>query len=419
MVQCFRIDMHKVLFVQHAGSLGGSAMSLLYTVRGIVQAGHRAVIALVRPSEDLRRLYTDAGLEVLDWPGIRTFEHTTAFWTSFGRPDQWSTLLRTLAGWSMSQERTRQLVNHVAPTIVHLNSVVLAPAAAALRGIVPVVWHVREHPVDGHFGLRKSWQRDALLKWPSEVIFLSNAEKQAWVGGRRGVVVPNFVDLSFGTAMSRAQAREKLSVADDDEVVLYVGGPSAMKGVFVLIEAISMLARRRPRLRCLMPGTQYVPSGRAISRLARVVLPLLGTGTNAQRLEHALREAHVTDVCRSLPFNRDMPTFLAATDVLVFPAIEPHFARPIVEAGAMGLPTVASRSAITEEQVLDGETGLLTEPGDPGALAQAIETLLADPPRARTMGAAARVRARRRHGEAGGVAEIISIYDGIHPGGAV
>ena len=168
-------------------------MSLLYTAQGLARAGHRPVIALIRPSEDLSRLYGEAGLEVHDWPGITTFEHTTAFWTSLARPDHWSLLVRMVTGWEKSQRRTRELVERIQPDIVHLNSVVLAPAAAALRGVLPVVWHVREHPVHGHLGVRRGWLRRALLAWPSEVIFLSEAEKQAWVGGQRGVVVPNFV----------------------------------------------------------------------------------------------------------------------------------------------------------------------------------------------------------------------------------
>lgn len=390
-------------------------MSLLYTAQGLTRAGHRAVVALTRPSDDLRSLYREGGIEVLDWPGITTFEHTTAFWTSLARPDQWPPLVRAVTGWEISKRRTRELVDRVAPDIVHLNSVVLAPAAAALRGIIPVVWHVREHPVRGHFGLRTSWLGRALNAWPSEVIFLSEAEKRAWVDGKRGVVVPNFVDLAaFGAGTSRAEARQKFALSTDDEVVLYVGGPSEMKGVFVMIDAIAILAARRRKLVCLMPGTQYVPSGRMSSRIARRVLPLVGAGTNAQLFERALHAGHASEACRVMSFSRDMAALLAASDVLAFPAVEPHFARPIVEAGAMGLPTVASRSEITEEQVLDGRTGLLTPPGDARAMAEALETLLANPQRARAMGVLARELTHERNGITLGIGKIVAIYDRLH-----
>ena len=59
---------------------------------------------------------------------------------------------------------------------------------------------------------------------------------------------------------------------------------------------------------------------------------------------------------------------MAACDLLVFPATTNHFARPIVEAGAMGKPVVASRFPIIEELVKNGETGFSFRPENPALL---------------------------------------------------
>ena len=58
-----------------------------------------------------------------------------------------------------------------------------------------------------------------------------------------------------------------------------------------------------------------------------------------------------------------------------------------------GLPIVATRVSAVPEVVVDGETGLLVEAGDDDGLAEALESLLADPERAASLGEAGRQRA--------------------------
>lgn len=68
------------------------------------------------------------------------------------------------------------------------------------------------------------------------------------------------------------------------------------------------------------------------------------------------------------------------------------FGLVFVEAGAYGKPVVAGRSGGVAEAVLDGETGLLTPPGDPDALARGVIRLLQDRALAQRLGAAGRAR---------------------------
>jgi phosphatidylinositol alpha-1,6-mannosyltransferase len=61
-----------------------------------------------------------------------------------------------------------------------------------------------------------------------------------------------------------------------------------------------------------------------------------------------------------------------------------------LEASATGVPVVAGRSGGAPESVLDGETGLVVDGWDVGAIAAAVGDVLADPDRAARMGAAGR-----------------------------
>ena len=64
-----------------------------------------------------------------------------------------------------------------------------------------------------------------------------------------------------------------------------------------------------------------------------------------------------------------------------------------LEAMAAELPVVACRIAAVPEVVLDGTTGVLVPPRDPGALAEALEALVREPERARRLGQEGRRRA--------------------------
>ncbi len=83
--------------------------------------------------------------------------------------------------------------------------------------------------------------------------------------------------------------------------------------------------------------------------------------------------------------------------VAVVPSLYEGFSLPAIEAMACGVPLVATTGGALPEVVgTSGETGILVEPDDPGALAQAIGALLDDPEARARIGAAGRARVHER-----------------------
>ncbi len=135
--------------------------------------------------------------------------------------------------------------------------------------------------------------------------------------------------------------------------ILYVGSDEKRKNLVSLVMAYLNLARRRrdvPPLVLAGPGSSWAQGG------DRVGPQIRATGYLARD---------------------DIRALMAASGLLVLPSLEEGFGLPVVEAMAAGLPVVCSRGSALEE--VAGDAATLVDPGDVGALTQAIERLLDDP----------------------------------------
>ncbi len=155
-------------------------------------------------------------------------------------------------------------------------------------------------------------------------------------------------------------------------VVGFVGRTTESKGVPELMRAWEMIAARddlrSPRLRLAGRG----PLDAEIARW-REGLPRPGN-------------------VEILGFAEDMPGFYRGIDILAAPSRVEGFGLAVAEAGACAVPVVAARASSLPEIVRHRETGLLTPPRDPRALADALAALILDPGLAARLGAAARRR---------------------------
>ena len=114
---------------------------------------------------------------------------------------------------------------------------------------------------------------------------------------------------------------------------------------------------------------------------------------------------------RLVGFRKDIPNIIAALDIVVHSSVAPEpFGLVIAEAMAMGKPIVAARAGGIPEIVQDGIMGLLFEPGNSSALAEAILAILKDKERASVMGEAGRQRIERFFTAEGNAKQVENIY---------
>lgn len=199
-------------------------------------------------------------------------------------------------------------------------------------------------------------------------------------------VVPLGVDSEFFRPRRQAEARRALGSDVCEDLVLFVGRMERIKGLEVLLRAMSLLFFRRPDLRA---KTCLAVVGGAIDPRA--------DGSEADKVAEmrAMVEAHRME--RNVRFvgsvdQQQLALYYAAADVCAVPSLTESFGLVALEAMASGTPVVATRVGGLQTVVTDA-SGLLVPPGDYLALAEAIARLLDDAQLRTRLSAGARERA--------------------------
>jgi glycosyltransferase involved in cell wall biosynthesis len=147
-----------------------------------------------------------------------------------------------------------------------------------------------------------------------------------------------------------------------------------------------------------------------LERVPNAWLVLAGDGPLLDPVKRQAAASGVADRIVFPGFEHDIRGFLAALDVFVSSPSSEGLGNAAIEAMAAGLPVVSVRTGGIPEVVVDGETGLLTEPGDPAALTAAMLRLARDPMLRRQMGEAGRSRATDEFAEAGMLSRTAKVY---------
>jgi glycosyltransferase involved in cell wall biosynthesis len=124
---------------------------------------------------------------------------------------------------------------------------------------------------------------------------------------------------------------------------------------------------------------------------------IVGGGRRLEEVRQAAADLGLADRVHFLGPRADVPDLLNAMDIFVLPSYSEGLSLALLEAMAAGKPVIATAVGGTPEVVTDGVNGLLIPPRDAGALAGALERLLADPAWAKELGAHARAHVRERY----------------------
>lgn len=167
--------------------------------------------------------------------------------------------------------------------------------------------------------------------------------------------------------------RESLGISKETLVLLFMGRITVDKGVRELIEAYKKVKVAVNDVHLVFVGRFDNESG-----VEGLISP--------SDIEH-LRDVHLVD------YTENPETYLAIADILCLPSYREGFGTVVIEAAAMGVPTIGTNIYGLTDAVVHGETGLLITPRNVEELVSALTTLLTDKPLRIRMGDEAKRRA--------------------------
>ena len=258
----------------------------------------------------------------------------------------------------------------------------------ARRRRIPTVLHFH-HPSS------KRNHQFWLTKFADRVIFPSEYTRARSVAtaGLDGTVVFNGIDCRsvYTPALARnTEWRLHHGIENDDVVVGQVGAFSPNKRHDILIEGLR----------------------RALPRLRRLKLVLIGDGPERPRMERLVAASGLTQQVIFTGYVPKVADFFRDTlDINVLASDEEGLGLVLLEGAACGLPSIGSDCSGIREAIRDGETGYLFRPDDPESLAHHIVDLATRPERRIAMGRAARQWVESRFSEEHYAIAITAVVD--------
>ena len=272
-----------------------------------------------------------------------------------------------------------RIILKVKPDLVHTHTSkagILGRLAARIARVPFIVHTPHGHVFFGYFGPVRSrvylWLEKIFERLSDKIVALTEGEirdytalnvypKDKLATIHSGVDIEKFKQIS----VSALEKKRSLGLPQTGLVVGFIGWLLPIKGPMYLLKAMEDVWQDHDD----------------------VSLVFIGKGDLDVALRAEALKAGANGRVTFLGWHNDIDEIMPIFDIFVLPSLNEGMGRVLVEAMAAGKPVVASRVGGIPDLVRHGETGYLVPPGDVSALAHGIKKLLADPQKAKAMGA--------------------------------
>jgi glycosyltransferase involved in cell wall biosynthesis len=332
----------------------GGQQQVLLTVLGLRAGGHKAVLVAHPEGELFRR--ASEGPDLFPLAPVNEIDLATA--------------------WKLSK-----IVRRWKPQILHAHdphAVSMAALGLSFGAPDPRPKLIASRRVDFHL------QSHAFSQWKYRQVdgFIAASHAIRDVLVQDGIPSGRIEVVHDGIDVEKIQHRPPIDLHAEYwlphgvPVIVNVGALVGHKGQRFLIEAMPQVLRE-------------VPDAHLI---------IFGEGELRAALERQVKQLSIARRVLLPGFREDVLSLMKTADLLVMSSVTEGLGSAVLDAMAMGLPVVGTRAGGIPEAVVPDVTGVLVEPSDPRALAEAIVSLLKDADRRRSYGEAGRRRVTEHFG---------------------
>ena len=364
----------KILQVCSAKMLGGGEQHVIDLIRALIERGHELHLAVRRNSSLCQAL-----LEV---------------------PVEWHELPLRNALDIFSAKQIAAIIKENKIDVVHAHVARDYPIAGIATKLSPAKLFLTRH----HFNPIKS---NFLYRWAIgtaiNLIAVSASVKAELVKAfpalaKRTVIIPNWVDSDGIATLGKAEAREALGIKRKFAIGM-IGEISPVKNQELFVKAAHDLMTVR-----IFTEIDFFIIGEASSQ-----------NQNYQQYINSLLNQFNSDIKGQVKLTgkiADIKTKLAAFDIILIPSINEGFSLVLVEAMAAGVAVIAANVGAMAEIVQNEKTGLLIEPQNSQAIAQAIKRLLENDELRKKLGTAASEQVKAQFDRNQVIDQIEKLYAG-------
>ena len=235
-------------------------------------------------------------------------------------------------------------------------------------------------------GVKRTIITDGITRKPLKVIHNGNIN---------GINTQTF--SPEGRQTQREETRRRLGIEEDEFAFVFIGRIVKDKGMDELAEAMNKLLRMNKKCKLILVGWFEREQG-----------------TITEEHENFFRN---NDSVSYVGYKKDVRPYLAAADALVFPSYREGFPRVVLEAGAMGLPSIVTDINGCNEIIVEGENGVIIPPRDTNRLYEAMLHFIDNPDQTKAMAANARRMIQERYEHQDVMKALLEMYQGLEGNG--